>query len=212
MTASVLAGGLLGAVCALPAALLAERAVHVRLDRTVRTRLVLAGGTTIFGAIAAAHQSLATTVLALLALVPAAAAAAVDVHERRLPDRLTATVAAVVATQLTVRLGLDGDAAVRGALALFLGGATCLLAKVMFTDAVGWGDVKLVPSLTALLAVRSWSTLYAGVLLWSALVAVTAVLVAVSAVLAVAHRRPSDVIAYGPALVVGTAGALAVAG
>ena len=115
-----------------------------------------------------------------------------------LPDPLTAALAVVIAGQLAVLPVLGRDGGFRGAW-LFVGGAAvCLLAKALLPDAVGWGDVKLVPSLAALLAVHGWSTLYTGILAWCVLVLTTALL-------DLARHTPAGIVAYGPALVAGTA-------
>jgi leader peptidase (prepilin peptidase)/N-methyltransferase len=135
---------------------------------------------------------------ALPALVPATAAAAVDVHERRLPNPLTAGLAVAVAVQVAFLLVLGSDGGCRGA-CIFVGSAAiCLLAKALLPDAVGWGDAKIAPSLAVLLAVHGWSALYAGLLAWC-------VLVVAAALLDLVRPSPHGIVAYGPALVAGTA-------
>ena len=203
MTAPALVGSLLGAVSALPTAWLAELTAHDRLNRPLQLRLVLMTAAAVFGAVAAGHRGLPTAAVALLTLIPAAAGAIVDIHERRLPDHLTAAVAVVVALEVAVLLVIDPAAGKRGAFAFVLGGVTAVVTKAVFTDAVGWGDVKLAPNLAAFLAIHGWLTLYGGVLAWSILVALTAVV-------SLAYPSRTGIVAFGPALVVGSAAILAV--
>lgn len=201
MISAVLAGGLVGAACALPTAHLAERTMLHRPAGFVRLRLVLTATTATFGAVATIHRGLTTAVLLVVTSTPAVAAAAVDAHERRLPDKLTAAFAAVVALEVAVLLCLDSAVGLRGALAFAMGGVGSVVAKVIVTEAIGWGDVKLVPSLAAFLAVHGWWTLYVGVLAWSCLIAL-------ASLLALLRPSPTGIVAFGPALVIGSAAAL----
>ena len=198
MTTTVVAGALLGAAATPAAARLAQLTAHQRIDHPARQQTTLVVLAAIFGAFAAHRHGLPALAAALPALLPAAAAAMVDAHERRLPDPLTAALAAVIAVEVTILLVLGSDSGLRGVWVLVGGATVCLLAKALLPDAVGWGDVKLTPSLAALLAIHSWSALYAGLLAWS-------VLVLAAALLDLAHHSPTGIVAYGPALVVGTA-------
>ena len=198
MTATAVAGALLAAAVAPAAAHLAVLTAHQRIDHPKRIWAVLVVLAGIFGGVAAARQGLPALAAALPPLVPAAAAAAVDAHERRLPDPLTAAVALVVAVQVAVLLALRSDGGLRGA-GMFLGSAVlCLVARALLPDAVGWGDAKLAPGLAALLAVHGWSALYTGLLTWCGLVLATALL-------DLARQNKASIVAYGPALVTGTA-------
>jgi hypothetical protein len=202
---TVVIAGLLGVATAVFAARLAERtALHGR-PHPRRLRFALgAPAVTIAIAVTLRHD-LPSAVALLVVLLPAAAAAAVDAHERRLPDPLTAAAALALALEIGVLIVRGSDAGTRGLWAFAAATAICLLAKLTFTDAIGWGDTKLAPSLTSLLAVASWPTLYLGLLAWAALVLLTTVHDFV-------RRSRTDIVAYGPALVGGTALAAAIAG
>ena len=198
MTTTVAAGTLLAAALAPVTAHVAVRTAHERIDHPTQIRAVLVMLAAIFGGVAAARQGLPAVAAALPALVPATAAAAVDAHERRLPDPLTAALGLVVSVQVTVSLVLGDESGFRGASVFVCGATFCLLAKALLPDAIGWGDVKLAPSLAALLAVHGWSAVYIGLLAWCVLVLTTALL-------DLARHTPAGIVAYGPALVAGTA-------
>lgn len=202
--ATALAGALLGAAAALPAARLAERAAHNPMPHPRCLRLTLAALGAVFTAAAAAQHGWTASV-SLLVLVPATAAATVDAHEQRLPDPLTVATAIVVTIELAVLIASGHDSGPRGAVAFAAAAAVCLAAKATLPEAIGWGDVKLAPSLAALLAAHGWPALYTGLLTWSALVLTTAIV-------GNARRRPAEIVAYGPALVGGTACAIAFSG
>jgi leader peptidase (prepilin peptidase)/N-methyltransferase len=198
MTATVVVGAVLGAAVAPAAAHLAVLTAQQRIDHPIRIRAVMVVLAGIFGGVAAARQGLPALAAVLPALVPAAAAAAVDANERRLPDPLTGAVAIVVAVQAVVLLVLDQAGGLRAAWVFVGGAALCLLAKALLPDTVGWGDVKFAPSLAALLVAHGWPALYTGLLTWCGLVLATALL-------DLARRNTGGVVAYGPALVTGTA-------
>jgi leader peptidase (prepilin peptidase)/N-methyltransferase len=198
MTTTVVAGALLSAALVPAAAHLAVLTSHQQVDHRFRPRAVLMVLAATFGGVAAARQGLPALAVALPALVPAAAAAAVDAHERRLPDPLTAALGLVVSVQVTVSLVLGDESGFRGASVFVCGATFCFLAKALLPDAIGWGDVKLAPSLAALLAVHGWSAVYIGLLAWCVLVLTTALL-------DLARHTPAGIVAYGPALVAGTA-------
>ena len=144
-----------------------------------------------------------STAAALLALVPASAAAAVDAHECRLPDALTAALATIIALRLAALVVVGDEAGTRGTWTFAVSTAICVLAKCVFTEAIGWGDVKLAPSLAALMAVHGWPTLYLGVL-------ASCGLVLLAALHNVARPTPTGIVAYGPALVGATACGIAI--
>ena len=152
MTIAVLAGALLGAAVAPAAAHVAALTARQRIDHRIRQSVVLVTLAAIFGGVAAARHGLPALAAALPALVPAAAAAAVDAHERRLPDPLTAALALVVAVQVAGLFVLGGGSGSCGAWVFVAAATACVLAKALLPEAIGWGDVKLAPSLAALLA------------------------------------------------------------
>lgn len=120
-------------------------------------------------------------------IVLAGAAAVVDAREGRLPDMLTGPL--LVGSLIAVLLAGHSLVGVAAAVALLL------VVKVTAAAAVGWGDVKLLPSLIAVLTVQG--AVLAGIVLMALLVALTAVLIGLS------PDRRSTVVPYGPALVVG---------
>lgn len=77
------------------------------------------------------------------------------------------------------------------------------LAMLVAPQLLGWGDLKLLPSLGAALGCHGPEAVLHAVVLWLVLIAVTAVAVAV---------RGRESVPYGPALVLGTVAALAGAG
>lgn len=129
--------------------------------------------------------------LPLVLLGPAAAV--VDANEGRLPDLLTGPL--LGATLLTA--AVSGPDGVRGIVVAIIVTALAALATVVVTDALGWGDVKLIPTLAIVLGHQH--ALLTGLVAVVLLVGVTA------AVLSLRNRRA--VVPYGPALVFGTIGA-----
>lgn len=135
------------------------------------------------------HGSQPTPVLLPLVLL-GPAAAVVDAYEGRLPDLLTGPL--LGATLVTaVAAGPDG---VRG---IVVAAVVTAFAAATVGDALGWGDVKLIPTLSIVLGHQD--ALLAGLVAVSLLVGVTAVVVR-------GRDRPV-VVPYGPALVFGTIGA-----
>lgn len=124
------------------------------------------------------------------------AAAVVDAREGRLPDRLTTP---VLGCTLLVTL-IVGDLTAIAAAAT--GAAGAVLLKLVASAAIGWGDVKLVPTLALVLAHDD--AVAEGVLLIAAMVVLTAVVVGLAGA-----RARAEVVPYGPALVFGTIAAVA---
>jgi hypothetical protein len=137
-------------------------------------------------AVAVARPPADVAVLLPLAVL-GSAAAVVDAREGRLPDALTGPL--LVSTLAIVLLtgGSVTGAAVAGAL------------KLVASAAIGWGDVKLVPTLAVVLT--QYDAVASGVINAALLVAATAIIVSV--------RTPGHnvLVPYGPALVFGTVGA-----
>ncbi len=122
--------------------------------------------------------------------VAGGAAACVDAREGRLPDALTVTMLLVTVCGIAL---IGGDLAAT-LLAAAAGTAAAVALKLARDDIVGWGDVKLVPTIAAVLAHGGGSIVaFAGS---------AAVLVALTAWI---HRTSEhdEVVPYGPALVVG---------
>lgn len=144
--------------------------------------------------LALAHP-LDTVVLLPLAML-GCAAAVVDAREGRLPDAVTAP---LLGCTLIAALAVGDLAAVPAAAAGAIGAG---LLKVVASEAVGWGDVKLVPTLVVVLA-------HHGVVAQGAVLACVLVLLTAGAVgLTDSHPR-NVVVPYGPALVFGTIAAAA---
>lgn len=120
------------------------------------------------------------------------AIAAVDAREGRLPDVLTVPLFATTLL-LTATTGTAGLRAVGGAAAVTAG---AVIAAVLARNALGWGDVKLLP--TVALVLGGHDALAAGLLRILILLGVTVVLVWM--------RDRHALVPYGPALVVGSLG------
>jgi leader peptidase (prepilin peptidase) / N-methyltransferase len=147
-------------------------------------------------------QAAIVTVVAVMGT----AAAIVDAHEQRLPNLLTATLGSglLIALPATALLARNTEGLLRASIAGVLTVVVALVVKTVRPAVIGWGDVKLLPSLTAALAWTGVSALAQGLVLWIVL------LLATTAVWRVARFDTSDAVPYGPALVLGTLGALLV--
>jgi leader peptidase (prepilin peptidase)/N-methyltransferase len=122
------------------------------------------------------------------------AAAVVDLDECRLPNPLTATFA--VGTALTaIEAGAAPARSAAAVAALVL--AVALVVRTVHGEVLGWGDIKLLPSLAGLLAVLDPPLPLIGLVCATVLLCVTVVLFT-----AASHGR-GDTVPYGPALVVG---------
>lgn len=133
------------------------------------------------------------------------ALAVVDLREHRLPDRFTGPLAAVLVPCVLVAGAAAGDlgASGRAAVCAVLGCAGFLAVHLVSPGTLGFGDVKLVPSLCALTGFLSWGHALLGF--------VAAVLVAglQGLVTMIVRRDRRAHIAFGPALLLGALGALA---
>ncbi|QJY47788.1 prepilin peptidase [Pseudonocardia broussonetiae] len=195
---------LVSASCAVGAAALtpllvrlADATAHRNAVTTAPVRFALAVALGGVGAAAGARLETGHAVGLLPVLVLAGAAALVDAHERRLPDVLTGCLAAGVAVTITLA-AVGGHADGRRALYGFVAGLLlAIIGKWLSDAAVGWGDVKLAPSLTACLAWSGWFTVYVGLLAWALFILATAALLAVRSGRVV-------IVPYGPSMVTGT--------
>lgn len=197
--AATVAGALLGPV-------IVQQARANLTDRKPLSFLTVATATCASGLVAAGLllRDVSGGIVALPLVVFGIACVLVDLRERRLPDALTgpilvATATIVIVSALTAQ---EGARAVQALLAAAALTAVVLVVKVVRNAAVGWGDIKLMPSLGAVLG--WWDCLVVAALLW-------AVLLAGSALLS-ARRGPDRVVPYGPALLAGTLGAVLFAG
>jgi len=128
------------------------------------------------------------------------AAAVVDARELRLPDPLTALLLCLALLGVGVHSVMHGDdrAAARAVAGLLIALGALAIGKLLRPAAIGWGDIKLAPSLGAYLGWSSWQALYVGMLLWWLLILLVAVARAMS------NRRRDDPVPYGPAMILGT--------
>jgi prepilin signal peptidase PulO-like enzyme (type II secretory pathway) len=143
------------------------------------------------------HLGITGAISLLPLLTLGTAAALVDVRERRLPDQLTGALALVTATAIAIAATVEPAVSVRALIGAAAGLALATLGRICSPDGFGWGDAKLLPSLTAWLASAGLDVLLTGLQACSGLIAVTALVVA-------AHRGRSVVVPFGPALVIGT--------
>lgn len=183
-------------------------------DRTTRRRVEIGGGQrwwiaavlATVGAFLGCKVGVGGALILMPVVLIGGAAALVDLRERRLPDPLTAALAVATFCAVLAAAVMAPSVAVRAFAGAGIGAVLVLAGRILGPDAVGWGDVKLAPSLAAWLAGTSWSTLYTGLLTWSALIAATTA--------AGLIRRPAcgSVVPYGPAMVLGTIVPIALAG
>lgn len=137
-----------------------------------------------------ATEWLAAAPVALPLVIAGPAAAVVDAREGRLPDVLTFPMCA--ATVLITALGTPGAArSLLSAVGITFG---AVLIAVVAGGALGWGDVKLLPTLVLVLS--GHDALTAG------LMAVLTILVLTTIFVWIYDRRA--LVPYGPALVIGT--------
>jgi leader peptidase (prepilin peptidase)/N-methyltransferase len=168
-----------------------------------RERHVGAAATAIAGTLAIALICSCTATELLIAaplVVFALPAVVVDAHEQRLPDALTWPLATATSMVVAAASAVEPAAGLRAAAAAGAVAAAAVFLKVIRSDVIGWGDVKLVPSLAAVLGWADWDVLLSGVALWVVFIAVQA------AVVSILGRGGS--VPYGPALLAGVVGAL----
>lgn len=176
----------------------AQRAASIGRSDTA----VLVALTGLTASVAAASDDV---VLLLPVAALGVAAAAVDALEGRLPDVLTATLFGWCVIVESIH-GRPGAAMLVGL------GAGCAVGvlKVIVGDAIGWGDVKLAPTL-AIVLVRQ-DAVAAGIAAMLLLVATTCLLIAVHDRRGRTPAGPDEpgtgLVPYGPALVVGVLGAV----
>lgn len=170
-----------------------ERAWPLTLPRVVILCVVagVAGGVAFAG-----DTSMATALVWWLALVPGVAAAAVDLHEHRIPNRILVPTIAAMATVMLVSAIATGSWWPPGRAGLAgTGGFALFYLFAMFTG-LGYGDVKLIGVLAAAAGYQSVQALGATLILGPLLAALLGL-----ALLAV--RRRDDPLPLGPALLAG---------
>jgi leader peptidase (prepilin peptidase)/N-methyltransferase len=158
----------------------------------------------LLGLSVAATAQPAQAAIVMMVAVLGTAAAIVDAHERRLPNLLTATLGASLLITVTAiaLLTRNAEGLLRASVAAVLTVVVALVVKAARPAVIGWGDVKLLPSLAAALTWAGVSALAQAFVGWIVL------LLATTAVWRVARFDKADTMPYGPALVLGTLGAL----
>jgi leader peptidase (prepilin peptidase) / N-methyltransferase len=172
-----------------------------------RRRIAVGGALALVWAVWASGPGWSTPAVAVAA-VAGVALAVVDGATHRLPDALTYPTTAVVGLLLAGAALADdaGDAALRALLGALVLGTGYLLLHLVSPSGLGLGDVKLAVLLGLVSAWYGWSVLWATAAL-PFLVGGLAALVLIVA--RRATRRTA--IAFGPAMLVGTALALTAA-
>lgn len=162
--------------------------------------VVIAAALAAMAALLTSQRGAAFTAMCAPLLFIGAAAALVDAREQRLPDCLTALLLSSALLGIGIHSVARGDdpAALRAVAGLTITFASLGIGKILRPDAIGWGDIKLAPSLGAYLGLVSWQALYAGMLFWWLLILLTAVTRAAD------RRKRADPIPYGPAMILGT--------
>ncbi|WP_062377999.1 prepilin peptidase [Demequina pelophila] len=127
---------------------------------------------------------------------------AVDLETRRLPDPLTGAFAVCVAVLAPATCALTGqwDALLRAVIGAAALGALYGLAFVIYPKGMGFGDVKLAPSIGASLAFLGWPLFAVGVFaafVWGAVAGVIA--------MRRARRTRGVAVPFGPWMFVGAA-------
>lgn len=132
--------------------------------------------------------------------------AVTDARTHRLPNRWVLTLSVGVIPPLLVAGLYAGDPgrSLRALLAAVAAGALFLLVHLLAPSGLGFGDVKLIPALGALAGFLSWGHLFLAVTLAILIAGVHA------AVVLLIKRDRRAHIAFGPALLLGTALALCV--
>jgi len=190
--------GALGGVLAVPLLLPGIRATVERVWPVTAPRVVVLGvAAGIAGAVAfIGPASIAAGLVWWLALVPGVAAAAVDLHEHRIPNRiLVPTLAAMAAVMLVAAIATGSWWPLGRAMLAGAGVFALFYLFAMFTG-LGYGDVKLVGVLSAAGGYQSLQALASTLTLgW--------LLAGLLGLLLLAVRRRDDPLPLGPSLMAG---------
>lgn len=149
-------------------------------------------------------------------LVHGLPAVLVDVTEQRLPDALTAPMLATTLLVVATSSAVTGDwrAGLRSLLVAVLVTGAAVAVKGLHTAAIGWGDIKLLPSLGAVLGWSGVTTTAEAAALWAILIPLTALSTVRTTAIGERGGTPAAVsnlsatVPYGPALLGGAAAAL----
>lgn len=205
-TLAALVAVVAGLLLAPAVATLAHRSMSRPSPPSFLTGATVAAVAGVSASAAITGATVAGVVVGLPLIVFGLAAAIVDMREQRLPDALTGpllltTIAVISAATVA---GADPAAALRSIAVAGAVTAGALTLKVVASASIGWGDVKLMPSLGAALGWWRSDAVLTAVLLWMVLIGITA------AIVSYRQRSRAAVVPYGPALLVGTFGALVV--
>jgi hypothetical protein len=188
MTGAPTTAAAVGAVLGGPLTLvLAHRGMHTTWTPKHTETAAVCAMSGVLAAVALHGPRPAAVLWPLVLLGPAAAV--VDAVEGRLPDVLTGPLLAATLLTAAAFGGAVEALAVAGA-----AGAVAGLIMATGTNALGWGDAKLIPTLAIVL--NQQDALLVGLLL-------AAVLIGVTAAVHLGPRHYRDVVPYGPALVIG---------
>ena len=182
------------AVLGPPTLFLAHRTMSDRWSPRVSETMAITAAVGLIGLLATGTPPGGLLLAPLAVLGPAAAI--VDAYEQRLPDILTGPLLATTLLAATLTTDLL-DAAVAAGCGL----GVALLIKALHTEGLGWGDVKLLPSLAVVLA--HYDAVTTGLVLTTLLITATALMCGASGWI--------GPVPYGPGLVVGTLVAAAAA-
>jgi leader peptidase (prepilin peptidase)/N-methyltransferase len=199
--AGIVAAPMLAAVLGVPAVLLLARRTTLNppAPRPLDAGAIAAVTGLTLGVVLLRPPADSMVLLPLVVL--GCAAAVVDAREGRLPDALTRPM--LVCTLLAGLL--NSQDGLRLVVVAAAGAAIATLLKAMASAAIGWGDVKIAPTLAVVLVHHD--AVVPGVVVMSLLVAVTAVAIALLGVLRAPDR--GAVVPYGPGLVLGALGVAA---
>ncbi len=195
--AGILLGALAGLLAA-PLLLIWIRATVRRVWPATASRVVLVCViATIAGGVAfAGDTSIAMAVVWWLALVPGVSAAAVDLHEHRIPNPILVPMIAAMSTIMLAAAIATGSWAPLGRAALAGAGAFTLFYLIAMFTGLGYGDVKLIGVLSAAAGHQSVQALAATLMLGP-------LLAGLAGLVWLAVRRRDDPLPMGPSLVAG---------
>lgn len=191
-------GGALAGLVAVPFLIAGIRATVERAWPPTVSRLVIVGLVAgVAGGVAfAGETSMATATVWWLVLVPGVAAAAVDLHEHRIPNRILIPMIAAIAAVMLVAAIATGSWWPLGRATLAGAGGFALFYLLAMVTGLGYGDVKLVGVLSAAAGYQSLQAIASTLLLgW--------LLAGLLGLVMLAVRRRDGSLPLGPSLLAG---------
>jgi leader peptidase (prepilin peptidase)/N-methyltransferase len=144
----------------------------------------------------AGETSIGTALVWWLALVPGVAAAAVDLHEHRIPNRILIIMIAAMAAVMLVEAIATGSWWILGRATLAGAGGFALFYLFAMLTGLGYGDVKLVGLLSAAAGYQSVQAIVSTLMLgW--------LLAGLLGLMLLGVRRRDDPLPLGPSLLAG---------